>query len=40
MRGDSVIQERLPSETPHVQIGAHGGLSRAEMLVPLCLMHA
>ena len=40
MRGNSVIHERLPSETPHVQIGAHGGLSRAEMLVPLCLLHA
>jgi hypothetical protein len=40
MRGNSVIQERLPNEAPHVQIGAHGGLSRAEMLVPLCLMQA
>ncbi len=40
MRGNSVIHEHLPSETPHVQVGAHGGLSRAEMLVPLCLMRA
>jgi hypothetical protein len=40
MRGNSVIHERLPSETPHLQIGAHGGLTRAEMLVPLCLMRA
>jgi hypothetical protein len=40
MRGNSVIHEYLPSETPHVQIGAHGGLSRTELLVPLCLMRA
>jgi hypothetical protein len=40
MRGNSVINERLPCETPHIQIGAHGGLSRAEMLVPLSLMRA
>jgi hypothetical protein len=40
MRGNSVIHERLPHETPRVQIGAHGGLSRAEMLVPLSLMQA
>lgn len=40
MRGNSVIHEYLPCETPHVQIGAHGGLSRTEMLVPLCLLRA
>lgn len=40
MRGSSVVHERLPGETPRVQIGSHGGLNRAEMLVPLCVMHA
>jgi hypothetical protein len=40
MHGNSVIREHLPSETPHVQVGAHGGLSRTEMLVPLCVLHA
>jgi len=40
MRGHSVIREHLPSETAQVQIGAHGGLSRAEMLVPLSLLRA
>ncbi|WPL18673.1 Type I phosphodiesterase / nucleotide pyrophosphatase [Thiorhodovibrio winogradskyi] len=34
----SVIRDRLPSEKPFQQIGVHGGLSRAEMLVPLCLI--
>ncbi len=38
MRGNNVIDERLPHEAPHLQIGAHGGLSRTEMLVPLALM--
>jgi hypothetical protein len=40
LRGNNVINQRLPSETPHVQIGVHGGLSRAELLVPLCLLRA
>lgn len=40
MLGNNVINERLPSETPRVQVGAHGGLSRTEMLVPLCLLMA
>jgi hypothetical protein len=38
MQGNNVINERLPGETPHVQVGAHGGLSQAEMLVPLALL--
>jgi len=40
MRGTSVLVERLPSEAPHLQVGAHGGLSRAEMLVPLSVLEA
>jgi hypothetical protein len=40
MQGNNVINERLPGETPHVQVGAHGGLSQAEMLVPLSLLPA
>jgi hypothetical protein len=40
MRGNSTIREQLPWETPHPQIGAHGGLSPAEMLVPLSVLRA
>ena len=40
MQGNNVINERLPAGTPHVQVGAHEGMSRAEMLVPLCLLRA
>jgi len=35
-RGAWIVRDRLPTEEPFVQIGVHGGLSRAEMLVPLC----
>jgi len=38
-RGQGVIHQRLPSERPHTQIGVHGGLSRAELMVPLCVFH-
>jgi hypothetical protein len=40
MQGNNVINERLPGEPPHVQVGAHGGLSRTEMLVPFSLLRA
>lgn len=40
MLGNSVINGRLPGEPMHVQVGAHGGMSRSEMLVPLCLLRA
>ncbi len=40
MRGHSIIQERLPGEEHKVHIGAHGGLTRDEMLVPLALLRA
>ncbi|PQJ95930.1 alkaline phosphatase family protein [Chromatium okenii] len=36
-RGQRVIYDRLPSEKPYVQIGVHGGLSAAELMVPLCV---
>ncbi len=39
-RGKGVIQHRLPSEQPHPQTGVHGGLSEAELMVPLCVLHA
>jgi hypothetical protein len=39
-RGNHVIRERLPFEQPFHQIGVHGGLSSAELMVPLCLMRA
>ncbi len=37
-RGNHVIRDYLPSETPHAQIGVHGGLSEAELMVPLCVL--
>lgn len=37
-RGNGVIRDSLPSETPHAQIGVHGGLSEAELMVPLCVL--
>ncbi len=37
-RGSGVIRERLPGERPHPQIGVHGGWSKAEMMVPLCVL--
>ena len=39
-RGNRVIRDSLPSETPHAQIGVHGGLSEAELMVPLCVLSA
>lgn len=32
-----VIRDPLPCDRPFRQIGAHGGLSHAELMVPLCL---
>ncbi|WP_245537361.1 alkaline phosphatase family protein [Thiocystis violascens] len=37
-RGNGVIRDHLPSETPHAQIGVHGGLSEEELMVPLCVL--
>ncbi|MBK5968907.1 alkaline phosphatase family protein [Thiorhodovibrio litoralis] len=37
-RDSAVIGDHLPTEKPFKQVGVHGGLSRAEMLVPLCLI--
>jgi hypothetical protein len=33
-----VVRQWLPFEQPHRQIGVHGGLSEAELRVPLCLL--
>lgn len=30
-----ILQDTVPGERPHVMVGYHGGLSRAEMVVPL-----
>lgn len=35
MKENYIIRQRLPFEQPFTQIGVHGGLSRAEMEVPL-----
>jgi hypothetical protein len=40
MRERYVIRDRVPGETPYTQIGVHGGLSRAELEVPLSVLHA
>jgi hypothetical protein len=40
MRGNRVIRDWLPSERPFTHIGAHGGLSSAELRVPLCVLQA
>jgi hypothetical protein len=37
-RGSTVIRDRLPFEEHHTQIGVHGGLTAAELEVPLCLL--
>jgi hypothetical protein len=36
---NGVIRQWLPFEQPYRQIGVHGGLSDAELRVPLCLLH-
>ncbi|MEY6432433.1 nucleotide pyrophosphatase/phosphodiesterase family protein [Thioalkalicoccus limnaeus] len=40
MRGSYAIHERLLTEEAHTLIGVHGGLSTAELHVPLCLLRA
>jgi hypothetical protein len=35
-RDQAVIHQQLDHEKPFHQIGAHGGLSAAELMVPLC----
>jgi hypothetical protein len=35
MKENYIIRHRLPFEQPYTQIGVHGGLSQAEMQVPL-----
>ncbi len=37
-RGNNVIRERLPFDRPFEQIGVHGGLSQAELMVPLAMI--
>ncbi|MGA7982141.1 MAG: alkaline phosphatase family protein [Chromatiaceae bacterium] len=37
MRDNYVVRDSLPFEKHHSQIGVHGGLSDAELKVPLCL---
>ncbi|MBB1075804.1 alkaline phosphatase family protein [Rhodoferax sp. 4810] len=36
-QGRAVIRDRLLTEQPFTQIGVHGGLSRDELFVPLCV---
>ena len=36
--GRGTVRLTLPSETPQRQIGVHGGLSEAELMVPLCVL--
>ena len=37
IRGNGVIRDWVPPEKLHLQLGVHGGLSPAELLVPLCV---
>ena len=39
MNGNYTIEDRLPGERRHTQIGVHGGLSESEMMVPLIITH-
>jgi hypothetical protein len=39
-KGNGVVRQWLPFEQPHLQVGVHGGLSEAELAVPLCLLRA
>jgi len=36
-RGNRIVRDWLPFEERHRHVGVHGGLSRAELEVPLCL---
>ena len=38
--GNRIVRQWLPFEERRYLIGQHGGLSRSEMRVPLCLLHA
>ena len=40
MQGDWTLVDHVPGEKPVRMIGVHGGLSRGEMLVPLCVARA
>lgn len=40
MKGNYVIEDRVPGESPHALIGVHGGVSAAEMHVPLIVARA
>ena len=37
MKGRSTIKDWIPGEHRHVHIGVHGGVSEAEMAVPLVI---
>ncbi|MBO8085855.1 alkaline phosphatase family protein [Marichromatium sp. AB32] len=37
-RDNAIVVDRLPNERPHPVVGVHGGLSRAELEVPLALL--
>ncbi|AUB80633.1 alkaline phosphatase family protein [Candidatus Thiodictyon syntrophicum] len=37
-QGHRIVRQSLPFEEPKTLIGQHGGLSRTELLVPLCAM--
>jgi len=39
MKDDWTIADRVPGEDPIDLIGVHGGLSAAEMQIPLCVFH-
>ena len=40
MKGDYTIKDWIPAEQRHLTLGVHGGVSAAEMYVPLVLAEA
>jgi hypothetical protein len=40
MKDDWTVVDHEPDEKPLPMLGVHGGLSRQEMLIPLCAMAA
>ena len=38
--GSRIIRQSLPFEEVKTLLGQHGGLSRTELLVPLCALRA
>ena len=40
MKGNYVLRDRLTAEQPPTHVGVHGGVSAAEMYVPLIVLQS